>query len=603
MGMNSVRADTYAFRALYVERGNTFESTLKSKLKISGLNVGKVTLTPSASITAQQQRSSRERSLVLVAVVHTKTESLVPPGNATMQCTQGSLAQFWDTCGEQWLSERKYGGIIVAVVDESSLTQNSRLELEAGLGVGLGGKTLVEANQAAAVLSKAEVANINYFVYNFGGLPPPPSGTLTSAALNKYVERMAKETGTIYEQTFTDMTMQQINQCITEDLSAAELECHRAYTKHGSDIVSSTGKYGARATEQQYWLQNQNTFVIVDPNPTSVWARHQKSLDDVQACSDAYLTATACSTATATSLCSACTVPDSDRCSSDVLDRTVLEPEKPQEVPPIGPVRTSQTRRLTTLKHNDPDVFIGSLTDDVCLLSGLSGSFQGGGEKAIVSRDTTFNNWRLQANSLVTNPHTKGGRALGQCAPRTNFGYNMGTGTWLPDHYGSFTHTNGLPVTFSFATQSHAVGIAGMAGAFWNPYSGSSPDMVSTNEGQGALVRLTAGSGFVAADALGFGLTPLVGMTPKLTDKQFANSTEAANKNKALRLREQDGFCFLTNVSGEFKSWYSNAEIRQVGDFLILEVDEDCDRGFLGICTRHHQIYAEARCYLYDQGL
>jgi hypothetical protein len=329
-----------------------------------------------------------------------------------------------------------------------------------------------------------------------------------------------------------------------------------------------------------------------------------KWFDDVIACVDVYKTATACTTSNPGSLCTDCKVPNADKCSATALDRTVLEPEKPQEVPPIGPVRTSQTRRLTTLKHNEPDVFLGSLTDDVCLLSGLSGRFQGGGEKAIVSQDTTFNNWRLESKSLVTNPHTRGGRALGQCVPRTNFGYNMGTGTWLPDQYGSFTHTNGSPATFSFATPSHAVGIAGVAGAFWIPATANSPtDSVSTNEGQGALVQLQAPSGFVAVDTLGFGLSPLVGVNPKLTPKKFASSARQSDKRAALGIREEDGFCFLTNVSGEFKSWASDAEIRQVGDFMILEVEEDCDRGFLGICTRHQNIYAEARCYLYDQGL
>lgn len=259
------------------------------------------------------------------------------------------------------------------------------------------------------------------------------------------------------------------------------------------------------------------------------------------------------------------------------------------------------TEHIESAQVTQSEPALGTSADRFCVLSSLSGAFQGGGERASLTFDAGANEWRISINSQTKEPDAQ--IIAGQeCVPTDYF---QGSTAFSNFEQQSFQEdANGF---FYLDDERFAAALGGISGRM---AGGGEYALIDYDTSVGTKLELKSQQGFLRGYANTFGVhDPANQQVQFATDAQFKTqwkiNTNASGENEVLLAPIDEGVCYLTRIKGKFDGGAERISLRPDGRNWVLRVRAACaQRGGVfkgGECEAWKHVEAEARCYKYAQ--
>jgi hypothetical protein len=533
---------------------------------------------------------------------------------------------FLDQCGTHWLKAESLGGYIVVLVRGTTLTSQLEAEYEMEGSLPLTEEIGVNTNATARLFEQLQIGAVDATV-TLVGLPPLSLGKvestdivgLDSSDVGAYVnelyasvhkglngpdrnERLPAYGLPLQQhlQTSTGLMRScgvEIPPEVEEQLICAD-DAFEAYEASKTSELEKVGRalldldfLDAILDDAAHWDWGTDPDVTKD--------EYRAAAEHIAYCRDEVIPKVSESCAVThrvgdfENLCDVCEIPDAATlgaalggCTERELDALAknLTPVRPYApgAPHTSVHNTIQSGTIYTL---------GSLEQDVCLLTGVSGRFEGGGEKVLLQ--PTAGSWRMQVSSKRSASNERL-RAETTCVEKHAFIDLNGRPKWLDE-----SGHHGLQGT-SFPDLTHGLTLAGLQGKL-----DDDGDVAQVLPGAPHGEVRRAG-GITNAWGTAFGvMDPANGTAAVRHYTVSSNDVPKKNTNVTTMANADAAVCHLSSVSGDFDGDGESAKVVQGGVNWELKVTAACTdhEGWFGSgdCIERKPVVATASCMFYHQ--
>jgi hypothetical protein len=568
----------------------------------------------------------------------------VPPRN---------MAEFLDRCGDAYLERQEFGGHYTLTWDLTTLTETERKSLKGALNLEFGDYTI--GTDVQTMLNAVTTVTSQTVTWESDGLPPPASlgsslspidpssGRLIVGRFIGYLADLDRRwgnnasSGIVNDQHNGVPISQKFQTYSYTDVFNCNSDLQVFYDPNLTNGFSCRDELAGQAvavlapgTPLQSRLALRQSYLSPSPGlaPLLRWPKDEAAnqalmrswIDRVVECRDVFWPAQwkACNDAFRAQAdaaeagsaedwsvaCDACKIPNTclygQLYSTNVAEPSVITVEEPAYT--FGAVS----------QNGSGQIDLNQFDTHLCTLSGVYGALRGGQEFVFLEGGNAH--YQLIAQSGRTDPYEEvGGTSV--CIDRSRF-YNA----YAQDFYGpptqalSFTDfdiigpTTAGPAMNPAGQHGSFIALAGIGGRFENLSTTTFISDQPTRSASGSLdFRITNAlpNQYLKARVMSDGLRLRPGRTAQqFSDREVSIETPAPapvwdgvfSTSQARVGDSQSEFCFLTSVSGEFRTSEDSVSLRVDGSSWVLRWSASMP--FLApVRTK----FASARCVKYDQ--
>ncbi len=521
--------------------------------------------------------------------------------------------EFLGTCGNQFISGQTLGGWLFLMADVSSLTTEQRTEISAGLSVGVPGLDF-DIDLAMTTLQNSELEQMGLTAYAVG-LPSPDqelldeNGKLKPSIWPLYMTQIEQSYteaqqngviddpsyGTVLDQSLDYYPASFIQTCTGATVNQAGIDCFNQFTAELENVTGDDGEI-QREKDTLQWVLDNPTRVHWYGDEQEGISGVQGVIDQIDACEQQFATASdTCLDSLGSdidgTLCSVCVVPPD--CSMDAL---------------LGVIGNASGFAIPVVDYDAPEGFyvghndsvsISPTDENICVIGGWGGKFEGGGERASLTVDG-YGNWFLQASSARTKSSEKM-HAQAWCIP-TNYIWSENNAFADPV---VFSHSvNDSQSTVEGPLDSIVpIAVNGMQGKAM----GGGEYVQAIRDGDPNVpgkLRVGSQQGFMQGWASQFGVFDPPNGTPKFwgPPEVISINTNGVSSKQLAPYRE--AICYLSQVSGKFRGGGEQIILEPKADHWVLTVKAGCQLWNFPIankCLVYKHVQASATCYQFNQ--
>lgn len=601
--------------------------------------------------------SASELLTIKVFIKSAQADFQMPGSINSNRCTGTSqdpmeMSEFLLACGDRYIASHTYGGYLIFVAGVSDLTEEERedlsLDLQANYTIG-GGNLAGYAH----TLAQLEKRGFEFRVVSRGftqllGLSPNPKAkvspfeVLSSLAdiRDEWVQDVVQDVypsetfGIVVDQVMNRYTVNSplYAQCTGKSAPAPLTQCFEGLMaetqgkQHAYERWRNMIDTALNDMTDYYWgdsTQTANTNKAEYQRVSELLASCQQNIEDmVDACSaevrqagSEYKTESVCEACNDgeppyncephfkyDDLCMDASTPRV-KCDYDHLKAEVRALS--DVVMPLADLpNNGQMASLTELSQYDPELHLGSTSNTLCTLGGISGELAAPSEKVRLRQYNGDYYFNITSNRTGST-HTLRGKAW--CTPH-GFFHDGATNivTVHPEVKAHFPYSPAvlfLDDNDDDVSDKYARSVNGVSGNFVG--SGEWAAINSYNE-----LQAKSHQGDLEAWGAAFGLDdPAGGAFDHGLDAAQVSATSSATpaKNwvKKPLIPLSKGICFLHHIAGKFDGKDEAIKIYPEDGMWMLGVSGVCADGiwdyFKDECQSRKHIAASASCYLYDQ--
>ena len=558
-----------------------------------------------------------------------------------------NMAEFYDRCGDSYLERQEYGGHYSLTWDLTTLTDRQKTDLKAVLQLDVGDYTV--GTDYASLLSAAYSITTQSVTFEFDGLPVPtlygviePGGKVN---VQRFADHLAKldhtwglnagnndiahpANGVRLKQKFVPYTYTDFINCNSDfqvfyqpDLSTG-FTCRDELAGHFASVQAPGTPLAARIELRQSYLNPSPGLApllrwpreeVANQQRMAAWVKSAVECRDVvwparwTACDKAFRAQARAAenggTADWNSACDACKLPTS--CLyNELFSRFVPEPS-------VTTVEEPDYAFGAVSQNGAGQVELNQFDTHLCTLAGVHGALRGGQEFVFLEGGNAH--YQLIAQSGRTDPAEEvGGTSV--CIDRSRFFNAYAQDFFGPPTQGlSFSDLDIVGPTGTTASTSSVgqagsfTSLAGIGGRFEDRTTTTFISQQPNASSAGSLsFRITNSlpNQYLKARVMSDGLRLRPGRnTQELSGEVFIQTPAPASLGDGVAFTtqtrvgdSQTEFCFLTSISGEFRTSEDAISLRVDGSSWVLRWSASAP--FLAPFRTKS---VSARCVKYDQ--